>query len=209
MKTGTRLLAAGLGVSLVLAASAMALADKETMQAKLAKAAPQFTLLDTTGQERSLADYKGKVVLLEWINPKCPFVQNCYKSKAIQEAFLKASQTSKGLVWLAINTTPNTSAEENNNWIRKHGLKYPILLDSKGEVARLYNAKTTPHMFVIDREGVLRYHGAIDNNKLSDKSRDEVFNYVTNAITQMAAQETVSPDYVKSYGCSVRYKKSW
>ncbi len=209
MKTGTRLLAAGLGVSLVLAASTMALGDKETKKAKLGKAAPQFTLLDSTEQERSLADYKGKVVVLEWINPQCPFVKNCYKSKAIQNAFLKARQTSKGLVWLAINTTANTTAEENNNWIRKYGLKYPILLDSKGEVARLYDAKRTPHMFVIDREGVLRYHGAIDNNKLSDKSGKEVFNYVTNAITQIADQETVSPDYVKSYGCTVRYKKSW
>ncbi len=209
MKTGTRLLAAGLGVSLVLAASAMALGDKETKKAKLGKAAPQFTLLDTTGQERSLADYKGKVVVLEWINPNCPFVRRCYESKAIQNAFLKARQTSKGLVWLAINTTPNTSADENNNWIRKYGLKYPILLDPKGEVGRLYDAKTTPHMFVIDREGVLRYYGAIDNNKLFDKSRDKVFNYVTNAITQIAAQETVSPDYVKSYGCTVRYKKPW
>ncbi len=209
MKTGTRLLAAGLGVSLVLAASTKALGDKETKKAKLGKAAPQFTLLDSTEQERSLADYKGKVVVLEWINPQCPFVKTCYKSKAIQNAFLKARQTSKGLVWLAINTTANTTAEENNNWIRKYGLKYPILLDPKGEVARLYDAKRTPHMFVIDREGVLRYQGAIDNNKLSDKSRDEVFNYVTNAITQMAAEETVSPDYVKPYGCTVRYKKSW
>ena len=209
MKTGTRLLAAGLGVSLVLAASTMALGDKETKKAKLGKTAPQFTLLDTTGQERSLADYKGKVVVLEWINPQCPFVVACYKSKAIQNAFLKARQTSKGLVWLAINTTHNTSAEENNSWIRRYGLTYPILLDSKGEVGRLYGAKTTPHMFIIDREGVLRYHGAIDNNKLSDKSRDEVFNYVTNAITQIADEETVAPDYVKSYGCSVKFKRNW
>ncbi|MCZ6493500.1 MAG: thioredoxin family protein, partial [Planctomycetota bacterium] len=75
-----------------------------------------------------------------------------------------------------------------------------------GKVARLYDARRTPHMFVIDKEGILRYHGAIDDNRLAGKPADEVTNFVVNAVHQLAEEETVTPDYVKPYGCSIKYK---
>ena len=126
--------------------------------------------MDTKGVMRTLSKYKGKLVILEWINPQCPFVVNCYKTKAMQTAYDRVKALDKGIVWLAINTTWSTSANENDLWIKRHDLKYPILLDFDGDVGRLYDARRTPHMFVIDTEGVLRYQGAIDDNPFSSKS---------------------------------------
>ena len=169
--------------------------------------APDFTLIDASGQERSLATYQGKLVVLEWINPECPYVVNCYKSKAMTGAYKKIKELDKSAVWLAINSTRNTTPEQNAFWIKQHKLGYPILLDNDGTVGRLYGARRTPHMFVIDPQGVLRYHGAIDDNPFARKSADEVTSYVVEAATRIVANETVSPDYVKPYGCTVKYKR--
>ncbi len=108
---------------------------------------------------------------------------------------------------VAVNSTNSTSAEQNNFWIRQYKLDYPILLDNDGTVGRLYGARRTPHMFVIDPQGVLRYHGAIDDNPFASKSADEVTTYVVEAATRIVANETVSPDYVKPSGCTVKYKR--
>jgi peroxiredoxin len=162
--------------------------------------------VDAVGVKRSLSDYKGKLVVLEWINPQCPFVQGCYKTKAMQRAYEKVKALDKGVAWLAINTTWSTSQEENQLWIRRYELKYPILLDFDGDVGRLYDARKTPHMFVIDKEGILRYHGAIDDNKFLSKSQDKATNYVVNAVRQIVDGETVTPNYVSPYGCSVKHK---
>jgi peroxiredoxin len=175
--------------------------------AELGEKAPAFTLTDATGTERNLADYKGMIVVLEWINPDCPWVEKCYKREAMQGAYEAVKELDKDAVWLAINTTHYTGADQNNVWVKKYKLEYPILLDTDGAVGHLYEAKRTPHMFVIDKEGTLRYHGAIDNNKGSDKVDDDVTTYVVEAVSQLVAGETVAPDYVKPYGCSVKYKK--
>ena len=90
--------------------------------------------------------------------------------------------------------------------IKKFELDYPILVDVDGTVGHQFNARRTPHMFVIDKKGILRYHGAIDNNAFGDKTLDEAMNYVVNAVRQISEGETVSPDYIKPYGCSVKYK---
>ncbi len=208
MNRRTRLfLMIGLSAAAVaIGASAMAFAEPEVKKAKLGKKAPEFTLLDTSGQERSLSDYKGKTVVLEWFNLGCPFVQRCYESKAMQDAYMKSKQWDKGIAWLAVNSTYTTTAEQNDAWMKSYKLKYPILLDTDGKVARLYDARRTPHMFVIDKEGILRYHGAIDDNRLASKSADEVTNFVVNAVQQLVEEETVTPDYVKPYGCSIKYK---
>ncbi len=174
---------------------------------KLGEKAPAFTLMDTQGQERSLADYAGKVVVLEWINPRCPFVVNCYQTKAMTQAYEKAKALDKGIAWLAINSTSTTNANENDQWIEQFKLKYPILLDTDGKVGRLYDARTTPHMFIIDAEGVLRYQGAIDDNPFARKPAEDATNYVVDAVRQLVDGETVSPDYVKPYGCTVKYRK--
>jgi peroxiredoxin len=190
----------------VVAASTTALAGEGTGKAKLGEPAPDFTLVDTNGVKRTLSEHKGKLVVLEWINPQCPFVVNCYKTKAMQTAYDRVKALDKGVVWLAINTTYSTTTNENDLWIKRYDLKYPILLDFDGDVGRMYDARRTPHMFVIDKKGVLRYHGAIDDNPFSSKSADEVTNYVVNAVQQIANDETVTPDYTKPYGCSVKYK---
>jgi peroxiredoxin len=191
--------------ALALATASTAPAGEEIEKATLGEPAPDFTLLDTKGQKKTLSGYKGKLVVLEWINPSCPYVVKCYKTKAMQEAYEQVKALDKGIVWLAINTTYNTSREENQVWIDKFELKYPILLDTDGEVGRLYDARRTPHMFVIDKEGVLRYHGAIDNNPFSSKPAEEVTNYVVDAVRQIVEGETVAPDYMKPYGCTVKY----
>lgn len=180
---------------------------KKSKGVKLGEKVPAFTLMDTDGQERSLADYSGKVIVLEWINPGCPYVENCYKTKAMTQAYEKAKALDKGIAWLAINSTSTTNANENGRWIEQFKLKYPILLDIDGKVGRLYDARRTPQMFVIDAEGVLRYNGAIDDNPFARKPVEDATNYVVNAVAQIVAGETVSPDYVKPYGCTVKYRK--
>ncbi len=172
--------------------------------AKVGEPAPAFTLKDSTGQERKLSDFKGKIVVLEWTNADCPVVQGCYKAKTMATAFKQAKELNKNVVWLAINTTYNTDAEKNNVWIKQQSIEYPILLDADGVVGKLYDARRTPHMFVIDQQGILRYHGAIDNNDKGEAS--EMTNYVVNAIRQITAGETVAPDHVKPYGCLVKFK---
>jgi alkyl hydroperoxide reductase subunit AhpC len=91
------------------------------------------------------------------------------------------------------------------HWIKRHKIKHPILLDPKGDVGRLYDARRTPHMFIIDKKGVLRYHGAIDDNRLGAKKGDDIKSYVLQAVQQILNDEVVEPNYVKPYGCSVKY----
>src|SRR5262245_12770355 len=181
-------------------------AAPEAKGAKIGEAAPAFTLKDSTGQERKLSDFKGKIVVLEWTNTECPVVQACYKNKVMVNAYQAAKAASKSVVWLAINSTYTTNPEKNNTWIKAQGIEYPILLDVDGAVGKLYDARRTPHMFVIDQQGILRYHGAIDNNENAMGDNKEVTNYVVNAVKQIAAGETVAPDHVKPYGCTVKYK---
>ena len=202
------------GSSLVLCALAVAVTaaagpdptGQEVARARLGAPAPDFTLVDTKGVERTLSEHKGKIVVLEWINPSCPFVANCYRTGAMQRAYAQVKELDKAAVWIAVNTTYNTSTEQNQRWIDRYKLKYPILLDFEGDVGRAYDARRTPHMFVIDTEGVLRYHGAIDDNQFSNKKPEDATNYVVNAVRQIVNEETVAPDHVKPYGCSVKYK---
>ncbi len=180
--------------------------EKPAAKLKIGQEAPAFALKDSTGKERKLADHKGKIVVLEWFNTQCPVVEACYKNKVIQDAQQKVKELDKDIVWVAINTTYNTTADDNNAWIKKYGLTNPILLDTDGKVGRLYDARKTPHMYVIDKEGILRYQGAIDNNEARRKPPAEVVNYVVNAVTQIVNGETVEPDTTQAYGCTVKYK---
>jgi peroxiredoxin len=180
--------------------------EDEAKRAALGKPAPDFTLTDSTGRTHHLADYRGRIVILEWTNPDCPYVQRQYKSGAMPRAYAEARKLSANLVWLAVDSTYYTTAERSNHWISQHKLKYPILLDTAGEVGRRYDARTSPHMFVIDAKGLLRYHGAIDDNQLGKKDEKDVTNYVVNAVRQIAAGEDVKPEHIRPWGCSVKYK---
>ena len=163
--------------------------------------APQFTLIDTDGNEHSLSDYLGQIVVLEWTNSDCPFVKRHYNASTMVDLVNKYSD--KGVVWLAINTTHYADREFNIATIEDYGLNYPILDDSSGEIGRLYSAKTTPHMFIIDAAGNIAYEGAIDDDRAGDK--EVVVNYVKKALDEMLAGKEVSTPFVKPYGCTVKY----
>lgn len=178
--------------------------------AETGKAAPDFTLTDTNGKSHTLSGHKGNYVVLEWTNPECPFVKKHYDSGNMQS--LQKEFTGKGVVWLSINTSAQgkegyVSPEMANEWIKqKESSPTALLLDRGGKVGKLYGAKTTPQMFVINPEGVLIYQGAIDDNPSPDPSTiAEAKNYVRAALDQSMSGQLVSDTTTKSYGCSVKY----
>lgn len=172
--------------------------------------APDFTLTDTTGKQHSLSDFKEKYVVLEWVNYDCPFVKKHYDSANMQN--LQKTYTDKGVVWLSINSSSagkqgNYSAEEWNKMAQEKGaMPTAILLDTDGQVGKLYDAKTTPHMYVIDPKGQLIYQGAIDD-KPSTEGADisTSINYVQKALDESMSGKAVTVSSTKSYGCSVKY----
>jgi peroxiredoxin len=178
----------------------------EEAGAEVGKPAPDFTLTDTEGKTHHLADYKGKTVVLEWFNPDCPFVKKHHeKNKTMSTTYSRFAGDE--LVWLAVNSgAPGKQGDgrEHNRKAREdYGVAYPILLDESGQVGRLYGAKTTPHMYVIDASGTLLYKGAIDDNS-SPGTLGET-NYVTNCLATLADGGTPEPLETKSYGCAVKY----
>jgi peroxiredoxin len=175
-------------------------------KAKIGSAAPAFSLQDTAGKTQSLADYKGKIVVLEWINPDCPFVQRHYKLKTMTSL----ADKNKDVTWLAIATGNTADADKLKSFADKNGITYPILLDSDSAVAKAYGAKTTPHMFIIDKEGKLAYAGGIDDQAIGDPSapaKEGTVNYVEKALGELQNGQPVTQSETKAYGCSVKYKK--
>jgi peroxiredoxin len=174
--------------------------------------APEFALSDAKGKAHSLADYKGKYVVLEWFNPECPFVKKHYGSGNMQK--LQQEFTDKGVVWLTIDSSApglegSLTAEQANNTItswKTH--QTALLLDPDGKAGKAYGAKNTPHMFVINPEGKIVYEGAIDN-KASPNPADipRSTNYVKVALEESLSGKPVSNPNTKPYGCSVKYGK--
>jgi peroxiredoxin len=180
-----------------------ALATAASAEVRPGEQAPGFTLQDQNGKQVSLADFAGKTVVLEWFNPQCPFVKRHYKEGTMQS--LATKYAGDNVVWLAINSTSNATAAQDKQWVDQHHLSYPILDDSKGKVGQAYGAKTTPHMFVIDKSGKVVYDGAIDNDPDGEKA-DRV-NYVQKALDETLAGNSVSTPETKPYGCGVKYGK--
>jgi peroxiredoxin len=166
--------------------------------------APNFTLEDTAGNDVSLSDYSGKVVVLEWLNPDCPFVQRHYKAGTMKK--LATAYGEKGVVWLTVNSTNYMDEAANAKYKASNGLPYTILVDQSGEVGHLYDAKTTPHMYIIDGDGELVYIGAIDDDPRGTKGGSTT-NYVEAALDEVLAGRAVTTAETKPYGCSVKYKK--
>ncbi|MGE9271056.1 MAG: thioredoxin family protein [Verrucomicrobiales bacterium] len=172
--------------------------------------APAFTLTSTSGEEVSLSDYEGKLVVLEWLNYECPFVKKHYGSgnmPALQEKY-----TGKDVIWFSINS----SAEGKQGYLppeklgersEKEGNKATaVLLDSSGSVGKSYGAKTTPHMFVIGKDGKVAYAGAIDDKKDTKvSSLDEATNYVAEALDALMEGKEVETKKAAPYGCGVKY----
>lgn len=165
--------------------------------------APDFTLKDANGKDVSLAQYQGKIVVLEWTNPDCPFVQRHYKAQTMSQ--LAGKYAGNDVVWLAINSTSNASTAKMTEWSSRWSLSYPILLDNNGDVGKAYGAKTTPHMFIIGKNGTVAYEGGIDDDPSGDKAQKT--NYVGKALDELLAGQAVSQSQTRSYGCSIKYAK--
>lgn len=172
------------------------------------EAAPGFTLQDLDGDSHSLSDYEGKVVVLEWVNPHCPFSDRHAREKTMIE--LADEYGDDGVVWLAVNSTNSDHRDfmppaEHEAWAEERGVDYAILYDQSGDVGRAYGARTTPHMYIVDEDGTLLYNGAIDDDPPGRKASDERTNYVDDGLTAVLADGDVSPATTKPYGCTVKY----
>ncbi len=189
----------------VLAAPAVQAAD-----AVVGEKAPDFTAADSNGKNHALASYKGKIVVLEWLNHQCPFVKKHYGSGHMQE--LQKTYTGKGVIWLSvISSAPGkqgylTPEEANSVTKEKGAAPTAVLLDPQGAVGKLYGAKTTPHMFIINADGALVYNGAIDDTPSTDLADIATAkNYVQSALDELLAGKPVSEATSQPYGCSVKY----
>jgi peroxiredoxin len=171
--------------------------------AEVGRPAPAFTLKDESGKEHSLARYKGKVVVLEWTNPACPFVKRHYTAKTMEKT--RAGFDAQKVVWLAVDSTASNTPEKSAAWKKAEGFGYPVLQDAEGTVGRAYGAKTTPHMYVIDGEGVVRYAGAIDDDPRGNK-KEGVTNHVQGAVDALLSGRPVPASTTEPYGCTVKYK---
>jgi hypothetical protein len=172
--------------------------------------APNFSLTDIHGQKYSLADYKGKYVVLEWNNPGCPFVRKHYDSGNMPR--LQQEERAKGVVWLTINSAAanrqgDLAPDQIEQFLSSHKADPTAYLrDSNGAVGHLYGAKTTPDMYVINPEGVLIYDGAIDNRPTPDpEDIPGATNYVRAALDASMAGKPVAVATSRPYGCSVKY----
>ncbi len=196
---------------LITALTCIATAAVSADELKVGADAPAFSLKDTQGKTHSLGDYKGKFVVLEWFNEGCPFVKKHYGGGNMQK--LQKEYAGRDVVWLSINSsaegeqghvTPETAPKTMSEW-KMDSTK--ILLDHDGKVGKMYAAKTTPHMFVIDKEGKLVYQGAIDSKATANAADiDGAENYVKVALDNSMAGKAVENSSTKPYGCSVKYK---
>jgi peroxiredoxin len=175
------------------------------------KEAPDFSVTDIHGKEVKLSDLKGKIVVLEWNNPGCPFVKKFYGSGEMQK--LQADMKNKGVTWISINSGAEgkqgyMSADEAKTYVAdQKSVTDHYILDSQGAVGNLYAAKTTPHMFVIDANGNVAYMGAIDDKPTPNPADlAAAKNYVRMAVQSLVDGKPVETASTQSYGCGVKYK---
>lgn len=177
---------------------------------EVGKLAPDFETTDAAGNPFKLSDHKGSIVVLEWTNHECPFVVKHYGSGNMQK--LQEETTAKGVKWISINSSAegrqgNINPEEALKVVEEQGAKSTVkILDPSGTIGKLYDAKTTPHMFVIDTEGTLAYAGAIDSNSSPNPASIEgADNYILAAVDELIAGKEVTTAQTQPYGCSVKY----
>jgi peroxiredoxin len=177
----------------------------EPTVAKVGEKAPGFTLTDLDGKEVSLSDFEGKIVVLAWYNPQCPYEVYHYSNGHTQALVKELKELDENIVWLNINSggpgKQGNGVELNKKYRDDWDLEMPILLDEEGTVGRTYQARTTPHNFVISAEGILVYQGALDNAPHGRvREGEEKINYVKSAVQQLLAGETVVPSETRPYG---------
>ena len=199
----------GIALALTLAASPAA-SPAWAADAKIGEPAPAFTLTDTAGVTHNLSDFAGKTVVLEWTNHDCPFVKKHYNGENMQRQ--QADATADGVVWLVVNSSAEgkqghvSAAQADRIQADWKAQQTAYLFDTDGTVGQAYGAKTTPHMYIIDADGVLRYNGAIDSipsANVADIEKAE--QYVELALAELAAGQPVSRPLTQPYGCSVKY----
>lgn len=206
MKLRTVIAALAFGASLL---AFLATADA-TAAARAGQPAPNFTLSDAQGNPVQLSDFKGKYVVLEWTNPGCPFVRNHYNTRNMQT--LQSTWGERGVVWLSIDSSNKSSfdfmpAAKLGEWMHAKGaVQKAVLVDPDSATAKLYQAKNTPQMFVIDPQGKIIYAGAIDDRP-STRPEDPLAanNYVRAALTEATAGRPVTTAATTPYGCSIKY----
>lgn len=177
-------------------------------EAEIGKPAPAFTATDVNGQTQSISQYKGKVIVLEWINHGCPYVIRHYDSQNMPNLQKEAAE--KGVIWLSICSSAEgkqgyeTAEDAKATAKAKGSAAASIILDPEGTIGRKYGAKTTPHMYIINAEGILAYNGAIDDSPRGDAETAK--NYVKQALSELLSGKDVSEKTSVPYGCSVKYK---
>jgi peroxiredoxin len=178
--------------------------------AKVGEPAPAFTAPSTAGSPVSLSSYKGKVVVLEWTNHECPYVRKHYESGNMQA--LQRETTGQGIVWLTIISSAKgeqgyvTPGQADELTTSRKAAPTLVLLDEKGMVGRMYGATNTPHMYVVDKTGLLVYAGAIDDRPTTRKADVQgASNYVKAALESVAAGQPVKTPVTRAYGCTVKY----
>lgn len=198
--------------SILLAAAVVLSAPAAFAAPTVGQPAPAFTARDADGKPRSLAEFKGKTVVLEWTNDGCPYVQKHYKSGNMQG--LQKSAAKDGVVWLTlISSAPGKQgyldAGEAKGWKASNGAgSSALLLDPAGQVGHAYAAKTTPHMYVVDKTGKLVYMGGIDDKPTADPSSLKgAKNYVSAALSDIKAGRAVTTAVSKPYGCTIKYSE--
>ncbi len=181
-----------------------------TAKVEIGQPAPDFTLTDSNGKSHSLSEYKGRIVVLEWNNPGCPFVHKHYASGNIPRQ--QAAAVDGGVIWLTINSgAPGKQGHVDGAgadafMAQYHAKPTAYLIDADGKVGHLYDAKTTPHTYVIDKTGVLRYMGGIDSIASADQADiPKATQYVTRALQELQSGKPVSTPLSRPYGCSVKY----
>ena len=173
--------------------------------------APNFRGVDVNGKPVSLADFRGKTVVLEWNNPNCPFVQKHYTSGNMQG--LQQKNTAAGVVWLAINSTSEGHSDymapaKLAGWFAEQKASpTAVVMDPKGEIGRGYGAKVTPHMYVIDAKGTLVYAGAIDDKRSANPADVKTAtNHVAVSLGEVTAGKPVATSETTAYGCTIKYQ---
>ncbi len=184
-------------------------------RAQIGKQAPDFTLKSLYGKSFSLSDFKGKIVVLEWINQDCPIWRGRLDSLTKTYAELFAPKAGKGrpvksdttpLVWLCIDSTHYMTPERNRAFAAQNGIAKPVLMDPKGAVGTLYGARTTPHIFIVDAQGILVYKGAPDT-KHAKKAGEAEKSLIKEVVTALLEGNKVTTATSNPYGCSVKYKR--
>jgi peroxiredoxin len=197
-------------VALVAAGSTSRADSSGATSPVIGKPAPDFSLTDLDGKEVKLASFKGKVVVLEWFNPGCPFVKASHTAGSLVDTAKRRMKD--GVVWLGVNSgaagKQGADAKRNAEAVKTWSIPNPILRDATGAVGKAYGATNTPNMFVIDRTGTVVYAGAIDNSPDGEGRSPQggkLINYVDAALDDVAAGRPVKTAVTRPYGCSVKY----